>query len=69
MVDSAKAPEAFEQSKGGYYDKQVAKKLTDCIFSVGDTVDPAEGFRCFRGRDVDTTALMRKRGFPVPAKK
>jgi peptidyl-dipeptidase Dcp len=33
--------------------------------SVGDTIDPAEGFRKFRGRDVDTAALLRKRGFPV----
>jgi peptidyl-dipeptidase Dcp len=33
--------------------------------SVGDTIDPADGFRAFRGRDVDTRALLRKRGFPV----
>jgi peptidyl-dipeptidase Dcp len=38
------------------------------VFSVGDTIDPAEGFRQFRGRDVDTKALLRKRGFPVGAK-
>jgi Zn-dependent oligopeptidase len=37
----------------------------DHVMSVGDTVDPAEGFRKFRGRDVDTKALLRKRGFPV----
>jgi len=34
--------------------------------SVGDTIDPAEGFRAFRGRDVSIAPLMRKRGFPVP---
>jgi peptidyl-dipeptidase Dcp len=33
--------------------------------SVGDSIDPAEGFRKFRGRDVDTAALLRDRGFPV----
>ena len=33
-------------------------------FWIGDTIDPADGFRQFRGRDVDTGALLRKRGFP-----
>lgn len=61
---TADAAEAFEEA-GGFYDKQVAQRLHDCIMSVGDTVDPAEAFRNFRGRDVDTTALLRKRGFPV----
>jgi Zn-dependent oligopeptidase len=28
-------------------------------------VPPDEAFRHFRGRDVDTDALMRERGFPV----
>jgi peptidyl-dipeptidase Dcp len=61
---TADAAEVFEQA-GSYYDKEVAKKLHDSIMSVGDTIDPAEGFRAFRGRDVDTGALLRKRGFPV----
>jgi len=34
---------------------------------VGNTVDPADGYRAFRGRDATIDALMRKRGFPVPA--
>jgi peptidyl-dipeptidase Dcp len=34
---------------------------------VGNTVDPAEGYRAFRGRDAQIAPLMRKRGFPVPA--
>ncbi len=61
---TADAAEAFEEA-GSFFDKSLAKKLHDCIFSVGDTIDPAEGFRRFRGRDVDTSALLRKRGFPV----
>ena len=61
---TADAAEAFEEA-GSYYDPKVAKSLYDNIFSVGDTIDPAEGFRRFRGRDVDTKALLRKRGFPV----
>jgi peptidyl-dipeptidase Dcp len=33
--------------------------------SVGGSVPPELAFRNFRGRDVDTNALMRDRGFPV----
>ncbi len=61
---TADAAEVFEEA-GSYYDPKVAKSLFENIMSVGDTVDPAEGFRKFRGRDVDTKALLRKRGFPV----
>ena len=61
---TADAAERFEEA-GSYFDKTVAKDLHDYIFSVGDTIDPAEGFRTFRGRDVEISALLRKRGFPV----
>jgi peptidyl-dipeptidase Dcp len=37
------------------------------VFSVGNTIDPAVAYRQFRGRDAGIAALMRKRGFPVPA--
>ena len=33
---------------------------------VGNTIDPADGYRAFRGRDAGIDALMRKRGFPAP---
>ena len=61
---TADAAEVFEEA-GSYYDPAASKSLYDNVFSVGDTIDPAEGFRRFRGRDVDTKALLRKRGFPV----
>ncbi len=61
---TADAAEVFEDV-GSYYDDKTAKSLLGNIMSVGDTIDPAEGFRRFRGRDVDTQALLRKRGFPV----
>lgn len=63
---TADAWEAFTEG-GGPWDKAVAKRLRDNVFSVGDTVDPADGYRAFRGRDPGIAALMRKRGFPVPA--
>ncbi len=62
---TADAANVFETQPGGFYDAATAKSLIENVFSVGDTIDPAEGFRRFRGRDVDTNALIRKRGFPV----
>jgi len=56
--------EAFNEA-GGPYDKSVAKRYCETILSVGNSVPPDEAFRNFRGRDVDTDALMRERGFPV----
>ena len=59
---SADAFEAFTEA-GSPYDKGVAKRLHDYVFSAGNTVDPAEGYRAFRGRDAKIDALMRRRGF------
>ncbi len=61
---TADAFEAFTEA-GGPYDKKVADRLYKYVFSVGNTVDPAEAYRMFRGHDPDTKALMRDRGFPV----
>jgi hypothetical protein len=41
----------------------VAERLRKYIFAVGNTTDPAEGYRAFRGRDPKIDALMKKRGF------
>jgi peptidyl-dipeptidase Dcp len=65
---TADAAEAFAQAPGGFYDKETARRLHDDIMSVGDSIDAAEAFRRFRGRDVTIDALMRDRGFPVLAK-
>lgn len=59
---SATAFEAFTEAKGPY-DRAVADRLYENVLSVGNAKDPEEGFRKFRGRDPDTNALMRKRGF------
>ncbi|MGB2913672.1 MAG: M3 family metallopeptidase, partial [Pyrinomonadaceae bacterium] len=66
-VLTADAFGAFTEGKGPY-DKDVAKRLTKYIFSVGNTVDPAEAYRNFRARDPNVDALMIKRGFPVNKK-
>jgi len=61
---TADAAEVFEEA-GSYYDPTIARRLHDTVLSVGNTIDPADGFRAFRGRDVDTKSLLRKRGFPT----
>lgn len=61
-VISADAWEAFTESPGGAYDKGVAKRFYDHVFSVGNTVDPAESYVKFRGREPKTDALMRSKG-------
>ncbi|MBM4217234.1 MAG: M3 family metallopeptidase [Gammaproteobacteria bacterium] len=59
---TADAWEAFTEGKG-VWDRDIAKRLRDHVFSVGNTIDPADGYRAFRGRDPQIEALMRKRGF------
>jgi peptidyl-dipeptidase Dcp len=61
-VITADAFGAFVEGKGPY-DKAVAERLRKYVFSVGNTIDPAEAYRQFRGRDPKIDALMKKRGF------
>ena len=63
-VLTADAFGAFTEA-GGPYDKKVAERLTKYVFSIGNTMDPAEAYRKFRGHDPQVSALMLKRGFPV----
>ena len=56
--------EAFTEA-GGPYDKAVAKRLHDTIMSRGNTTDPADQYRAFRGRDPDVKAYLRDKGFPL----
>jgi len=64
-VLTSDAAEAFADAPGGFYDKDVSKKLVDHLFSIRNAMDPAEAYRLFRGRDAKVEALMRDRGFPV----
>jgi peptidyl-dipeptidase Dcp len=63
-VLTADAFGAFVEA-GGPYDQKVAERLRKSVSSVGNTIDPADGYRAFRGRDPKIDALMKKRGFPV----
>lgn len=67
-VINADAWEAFTEGKGAY-DKDVAKKLYETVFSVGNTIDQEKAYENFRGRAPKSDALMRARNFPVKSKK
>jgi peptidyl-dipeptidase Dcp len=68
VVLAADAFSAFTEA-GGPYDKAVAARLRNNVFTVGNTVDPAAGYRAFRGRDPKIDALMKQRNFPLTAAK
>jgi len=64
-VLTSDAAEAFSQAPGGFYDKELSKRLVKYLFSVRNAMEPGEAYRQFRGRDAKVEALMRDRGFPV----
>jgi len=64
-VLTADAAEAFAEANGGFYDEEMAAKLVKYLFAPRNSMDPAEAYRLFRGRDAKIGALMRDRGFPV----
>jgi len=68
-VLTADAAEAFAEAPGGLYDKDVAAILFMYLLAPRNSMDPAEAYRLFRGRDANIDALMRDRGFAVPEKK
>ena len=68
VVLAADGFSAFTEA-GGPYDKAVAERLRQHVFTVGNTVDPAAGYRAFRGRDPKIDALMKQRGFPMTGAK
>ncbi|NNK55452.1 MAG: M3 family metallopeptidase [Flavobacteriaceae bacterium] len=64
-VLTADASEAFAEAPGGFYDEEMADKLVKYLFAPRNSMDPAEAYKLFRGRDAKIEALMRDRGFPV----
>jgi peptidyl-dipeptidase Dcp len=53
---------AFTET-GDPFNKAVAAKFFDNVLSIGNTRDPGEAYRAFRGRDATPDALLRARGF------
>jgi len=57
--------EAFTRA-GGPYDPAVAKRLHDEVMAVGNSIDPGQAYRNFRGADPRIDGLLRARGFAPP---
>ena len=61
-VMAADAWQAFVEA-GGPWDPEVNQRLRTHILSDGNSIDRAEAYRRFRGRDPDIEALFAARGF------
>jgi len=55
---------AFLQA-GSPWDRGVADRFRSIILATGNSVDRAEAYRRFRGREPDVDALLENRGFPT----
>ena len=51
--------------KGDVFDPELASRLKE-IYSAGDTRDPIELYRAFRGREPSIAALLEQRGLAEP---
>jgi peptidyl-dipeptidase Dcp len=61
--------DAFVEA-GDPFDAAVAERLHRYIYSTGGTLEPAQAFRAFRGRDPRVEPMLAKRGLvdePQPA--
>jgi peptidyl-dipeptidase Dcp len=47
----------------GAWDRPTAERFRRQLIAVGNSVDLADAFRAFRGRDPDVAALLERRGF------
>lgn len=55
---------AFKE-KGNPYNQEVARAYVEHILSAGNTQDPAQAYRSFRGHDPSIRPLLESRGFPT----
>ena len=62
-VLTADAAEAFADSPGGFYDKEMAARMVKYLFAPRNSIEPMEAYREFRGRNPEVEALVRARGF------
>lgn len=50
-----------ENPEGNVFSPAVAKRLRNCIYSTGNSVEPGAAFRAFRGRDPIIEPMLRKK--------
>ena len=60
-VLEADAYQAFSET-GNAFDESTARRLLQHIYSAGNSQEPAQAFRNFRGRDPQVQAMLMKRG-------
>jgi peptidyl-dipeptidase Dcp len=60
-VLDADAFDAFHEA-GDLFDRDTADRLRTYIYSSGNTIEPAQAYRNFRGRDAGIDPLLRGRG-------
>jgi peptidyl-dipeptidase Dcp len=53
--------DAFKEA-GSPFDAAVAERLYRFVYSAGNTIEPADGYRAFRGRDPKVEPMLKKRG-------
>jgi peptidyl-dipeptidase Dcp len=53
--------DAFEEA-GGPFDPAVAMRLKTYIYASGNSLEPAEAYRAFRGRAPTVEPMLRKKG-------
>jgi peptidyl-dipeptidase Dcp len=53
--------DAFKET-GDCFNKEVADRVRKYIYSTGNSYDPAEAFRLFRGRDPAIEPMLKKKG-------
>ncbi|MFG6431190.1 M3 family metallopeptidase [Roseateles sp. LYH14W] len=58
--------DAFVEA-GSVFDADVAARLRECIYAAGNSREPGEAFRAFRGRDPVVEPMLKDRGLLEPA--
>jgi peptidyl-dipeptidase Dcp len=53
--------DAFREA-GSPFDPAVARRLRECIYATGNSVEPAAAYRAFRGRSPTALPMLRQRG-------
>lgn len=60
-VLDADAFDAFVEQKDPFH-PETAKRLHDYVYSAGNSIEPADAYRAFRGRDASVEPMLKKRG-------
>ena len=60
-VLDADAFDAFVEQKDPFH-PATAQRLHDYVYAAGNSIEPADGYRAFRGRDARVEPMLKKRG-------